>query len=225
MFYAGSPFHFQALQGSLRVEVGDWVKLAPATGETQDTIGQLQVPSSCPHACPSRATLITCLALYLASLSLSVQAVPSTVACVTSLVPAQQQALWAERPVDGQPRMLARCRRLYRPQVRLGPLLLSWRPLMVLCLRTLPSCRQNTACIRSNHPCVGLQETVFMSTGSAAELFMSDHIEARVPVADITAKSAPNTALLVTLKIQEYLAKLPVLLHQCGIVDSSPHAR
>lgn len=29
-----------------------------------------------------------------------------------------------------------------------------------------------------------------MSTGSTAELFMSDHIEARVPVADITAKCA-----------------------------------
>lgn len=28
------------------------------------------------------------------------------------------QALWSECPVDGQPRMLARCRRLYRPQVR-----------------------------------------------------------------------------------------------------------
>lgn len=89
-------------RGSLRVEVGDAVRLAPATGETHDTIGQLQ-------------------------------------------------ALWAEKPVDGQPRMLARCRRLYRPQ-----------------------------------------ETVFMSTGSAAELFMSDHIEARVPIADIAAKCIVN---------------------------------
>ena len=44
-----------APQGSLCVEVGDWVKLAPATGETQDTIGQLQVPSS-PHL-PPQCTL------------------------------------------------------------------------------------------------------------------------------------------------------------------------
>lgn len=31
------------LQGSLRIEVGDAVKLAPATGDTQDTVGQLHV--------------------------------------------------------------------------------------------------------------------------------------------------------------------------------------
>jgi hypothetical protein len=68
-----------------------------------------------------------------------------------------------------------------------------------------------------------------MSTGSAAELFMSDHIEARVPVADITAKSAPNTTLLLTLKLQEYLAEIPSvaasmwhcrLLTPCSVVHS-----
>jgi hypothetical protein len=41
-----------------------------------------------------------------------------------------------------------------------------------------------------------------MSTGSAAELFMSDHIEARVPVADITAKCASNTTFGM-LAVQE----------------------
>lgn len=47
-----------------------------------------------------------------------------------------------------------------------------------------------TSCI-CRRSCAGLsvlQETVFMSTGSAAELFMSDHIEARVPVAGIVTK-------------------------------------
>ena len=44
-----------ALQGSLHVEVGDWVKLSPATGETEDTVSQLQVPSSPRNAaCQSR---------------------------------------------------------------------------------------------------------------------------------------------------------------------------
>jgi hypothetical protein len=36
---------------------------------------------------------------------------------VCGMLNVAQQALWAERPVDGQPRMLARCRRMYRPQV------------------------------------------------------------------------------------------------------------
>lgn len=36
---------------------------------------------------------------------------------------AQLQALWSERPADGQERMLARVRRFYRPQVLLAPVL------------------------------------------------------------------------------------------------------
>jgi hypothetical protein len=54
-----------------------------------------------------------------------------------------------------------------------------------VCMAALQAFRRSTCCICGR---VWLQETVFMSTGSPAELFMSDHIEARVPVADITAK-------------------------------------
>lgn len=61
-----------------------------------------------------------------------------------------------------------------------------------------------------------------MSTGSAAELFMSDHIEARVPVADITAKCAP----MIYLEVQETeLAPPSVLLHQSDTVECSPCAQ
>lgn len=34
----------------------------------------------------------------------------------------------------------------------------------------------------------GAQETVFMSTGDAGEVFRSDHVEARVPAADVRAR-------------------------------------
>ena len=51
------------------VKLGDFVELAPAPGESETTVAQVQ-------------------------------------------------ALWAERPVDGHSRMLARCCRYYRPRVR-----------------------------------------------------------------------------------------------------------
>ena len=46
---------------------------------------------------------------------------------------AQVQALWSERPADGQERMLARMCRIYRPQVQLPPALETHKT----CLTTL----------------------------------------------------------------------------------------
>jgi hypothetical protein len=108
-----------------------------------------------------------------------------------------QQALWAERPVDGQPRMLARYRRMYRPQVLPG-LVPSQQLLPVVCCKRMPSavCAPDSHAATASARRDGLQETVFMSTGSPAEVFLSDHIEARVPVADISAKCAPTCCCL-----------------------------
>lgn len=161
-----------------------------------------------------------------------------------------EQALWAERPVDGQPRMLARCRRLYRPQV---PAARNCCSLPHTCLDELQKTCSNArwlhdACLASGglravpvHTvllrsakhrllCYSMQvvaapqETVFMSTGSAAELFMSDHIEARVPVADITARCASSILNLFLICCKQCSCVKKTTASDVGLLHSSCHA-
>lgn len=108
----------------------------------------------------------------------------------------QLEALWAEQPSDGVPRMMARCTRFYRPQVSGGragrACITATRTAHVLRLKTAAS-RRVSLLHYHPPPLRPLQETIFgMPPGpdGLPQLFSSDHVDEAVPLQAVTGKVA-----------------------------------